>query len=77
MSPEMEYFNLFFLTKLEKFKLCKKKLVRANMQSEFCSNKSSTVLSTVLMTVNLLYCTVCTLPIAGKTVVVLFVPKRL
>ena len=43
MSPEMEYFNLFFLTKLEKFKLCKKKLVRANMQSEFCSNKSSTV----------------------------------
>ena len=75
MSPEMEYFILFFLTKLEKFKLSKKKLVRANMQSEFCSNKSSTV-HTVLMTVNLLY-TVCTLPIAGKTVVVLFVPKRL
>ena len=43
MSPEMEYFVLFFLTKLEKFKLSKKKLVRANMQSEFCSNKSSTV----------------------------------
>ena len=54
MSPEMEYFILFFLTKLEKFKLSKKKLVRANMQSEFCSNKSSTV----QYSWRLIYCTV-------------------